>query len=283
MTQSERAAELRALHARRPLVLPNAWDAGSARLIERAGAAAIATTSAGVSWALGRGDGQTLARDEMLRAVAEIVRSVRIPVTADVESGYGSGSPEDVAETVRQVLAIGAAGINLEDSPGRDGEVLLAPEAHAERLLAAREAAAAAGGDLVINARTDVFLCAVGAPESRFDEAVRRANRYCAAGADCLFVPGVVDAETIARLVRAVDGPLNVMAMPGAPSVSELGELGVARVTVGPAIAQAALGAAWRFVRELLDDGTYGRADDLFPFAEVAATFAAPRSGARAT
>ena len=213
----------------------------------------------------------------MLQAIRYIVQAVTVPVTADIEGGYGTGSTRDVAETVRELIDIGAAGINLEDSPGHDGQVLLAPEAHAERIRAAREAAVTAGGDLVINARTDVYLFQVGAPESRFDEAVRRANIYRSAGADCLFVPGVIDAETIAALVRAIDGPLNVMAMPGAPSTSQLGQLGVARVSVGPAITQAALAATRRAARELLEQGTYGRPEDGLPFAEVNGMFASAK------
>lgn len=272
-SQSDRAAYFRQLHGNRPLVLPNAWDAASARVIEQAGALAIATTSAGVSWSHGRGDGQKLKREEMIQAIRHIVETVAVPVTADIEGGYGSGSPRDVADTVQALIAIGAAGINLEDSPGSDGEILLAPEAHAERIRAVREAARAAGGDLVINARTDVYLFHVGAPETRFDSAVQRANLYRAAGADCLFVPGVIDAETIARLARAIDGPLNVMAMPGAPNVSRLGELGVARVSVGPVIALAALAATQRAARELLEQGTYGKPEDLLPFGEVNSLF----------
>ena len=199
MNQSDRAAYFRQLHTKRPLVLPNAWDAASARVIELAGALGIATTSAGVSWSCGRADGQKLRREEMIQAIRYVVQTVAVPVTADIESGYGSGSTHDVAETVRALVAIGAVGINLEDSPGRDGEVLLAPDAHVERIRAAREAARAAGGDLVINARTDVYLMQVGAPETRFDRAVQRANLYRAAGADCLFVPGVIDATRSAR------------------------------------------------------------------------------------
>lgn len=275
MSQTDRAAHFRQLHTHRPLVLPNAWDAASARVIELAGGLAIATTSAGVSWSHGRSDGQELRREEMLRAIRCIVQTVAVPVTADIESGYGNGSTDDVAETVHALIAIGVAGINIEDSPGRDGEVLLAPAVHAERIRAAREAALGVGADLVINARTDVYLFQVGAPETRFDAAVQRANLYRAAGADCLFVPGVIDAGTIAALVRAIDGPLNVMAMPGAPTTSELGQLGVARVSVGPGIAQAALAATRRAARELLEQGTYGTPEDSLPFAEVNAMFAA--------
>ncbi len=279
MSQSDRAAHFRELHTRRPLVLPNAWDAASARVIELAGAPAIATTSAGVSWSHGRADGQKLRREEMIQAIRYMVETVAVPVTADVEGGYGGGSTDDVPETVRALVAIGAAGINLEDSPGREGEVLLAPEAHAERIRAARDAARAAGGDLVINARTDVYLFQVGAPETHFHAAVQRANRYRAAGADCLFVPGVIDSETIAALVRAIDGPLNIMALPGAPSASQLGQLGVARVSVGPAIAQAALATTRRAARELLGQGTYGAPENSLPFDEANGMFAHAADG----
>ena len=283
MTQSDRARYFRQMHnpgaagpgaiRPNPLVLPNAWDAASARVIELAGAQAIASTSAGVSWAHGRGDGQTLRREEMLQAIRAMVQTVTVPVTADIEGGYGRGSADDVAETVRGLVASGAVGINLEDSPGRDGERLLAPAEHVERIRAARDAARDAGGDLVINARTDVYLFQVGAPETRFEAAVQRANVYREAGADCLFVPGVIDADTIAALVRAIDGPLNIMAMPGAPTVSQLAQLGVARVSVGSGIAQVALAATRRATRELLEQGTYGRPEDNLPFGEVNGMF----------
>ncbi len=273
MSQSDRAGHFRRLHDRRPLVLPNAWDAGSARVMEAAGASAIATTSAGVSWAHGRGDGEKLRREEMIRAIHYIAEAVSVPVTADVEGGYGSGSPRDVAETVRAVIDVGAVGINLEDSPGTDGETLLAPEVHAGRIRAARETARAVGADLVINARTDVYLFEVGRPEMRLDAAVERARLYRSAGADCVFVPGVIDVACIAELVRAIDGPLNIMAMPGAPSTSQLGELGVARVSVGPTFAQAALAATRRAARELLEQGTYGKPDDILTFGELSDLF----------
>jgi 2-methylisocitrate lyase-like PEP mutase family enzyme len=274
VSQSERAAYFRQLHTNRPLVLPNAWDAASARVIELAGALAIASTSAGVSWSYGRSDGQKLQREEMIQVIRRMAQAVTVPVTADVESGYGSGSTHDVAETAHALIALGVVGMNIEDSPGRDGQTLLAPEAHAERIRAAREAARAAGGDLVINARTDVYLFEVGAPETRFDAAVQRANLYRAAGADCVFVPGVIDAETIAALVQAIDCPVNIMAMPGAPSVAQLGHLGVARVSVGQAIIQAALATTRRAARELLEQGTYGTLEDSLPFGEANSMFA---------
>lgn len=273
MNQKERAAHFRQLHTRRPLVLPNAWDAASARIIEQAGAPAIATTSAAVSWTLGRGDGQKVTREEMIQAIRFITRTVEVPVTADIEGGYGTGSAQDVAETVRQVVAAGAVGINLEDTPGLKGETLLAPEAHAERIRAAREAASAAGGDLVVNARIDVYLFQAGAPETRFDETVRRAKIYREAGADCLFVPGVVDAETIGALVQAIDGPVNVMIGQGIPEVAELGRLGVARLSLGPAVALAALAATRQVAREVLEQGTYQTLKQSLPYGEVNGLF----------
>ena len=275
MSQQQQAkiAEFRRLHATRSLVLPNAWDAGSARLMEQAGARAIATTSAGISWSHGLPDGQRLTQDEMLQVIGRIARRVAVPVTADIEGGYGSGSPRDVAGTVRAVLDLGVAGINLEDSPGRDGSKLLSSQQQAERLAAARQEAQAAGCDLVINARTDVYLFGVGAPETRLAEVSRRAAAYLAAGADCVFVPGVIDRDTIAALVREIAGPVNIMAMPGAPSIAELQALGVARVSVGATIAQAALAATRHATRELVGQGTYGRSEDLLPFSDIRSLF----------
>jgi 2-methylisocitrate lyase-like PEP mutase family enzyme len=274
MNQSTLVAHFRQLHAKKPLILPNAWDAASARVIEAAGAPAIATTSAGVSWSFGRADGQKLRREEMLQVIGNIVRSVKVPVSADVETGYGNGSAKDVAETVQALISLGVAGINIEDSPGRDGQILLAPEEHAERIRIARQTATSMGGDLLINARTDVYLFQVGDVKARLSAAVERARLYRRAGADCVFVPGVVDIRTIAELVKGIEGPLNIMAMPGAPSAKQLGEIGVARVSVGPWIAQAALATAQRAASELLDQGTYTSLEASLPFAELNAMFA---------
>ncbi len=281
MNQPERVAHFRQLHAEKPLILPNAWDAASARVIEAAGAPAIATTSAGVSWSLGRADGQKLRREEMLQVICNIVESVRVPVSADMESGYGDGSGKDVADTVQALISMGVAGINIEDSPGQGGQVLLAPEQQAERIRMARQAATSVGGDLLINARTDLYLFEVGDVKTRFSAAVERARLYRRAGADCVFVPGVIDISTIVELVRAIEGPLNIMAMPGAPSAKQLGEIGVARVSVGPWIAQAALTVAQRAARELVEDGTYKSLEASLPFADLNAMFAqSPRQKA---
>jgi 2-methylisocitrate lyase-like PEP mutase family enzyme len=277
MTQHDLAAQFRSLHSRGahgPLVLPNAWDAMSARVVEAAGAKAIATTSAGVSWALGYPDGQGLTREAMLEAVRRIVAAVRIPVTADVESGYGTGSPEDVAATARGVIDAGAVGMNLEDSPGRDGASMLDADTQAERIAAARDAAKKAGVDLFINARIDTYLRKFGDDANRFDETVRRARLYVGAGADGVFVPLVLDGDTIGRLAAAVGAPLNVIGGPGVPSIPELGALGVARVSVGPGLARAVMAFIRKSATETLGAGTYATLAEQIPSPEANALFA---------
>jgi len=267
-TQAQQAERFRALHTGpRLLVLPNAWDAISARLIEEAGFPAIATSSAGVAWALGYADGERISRGEMLAVVRRIVLGVRIPVTADVEAGYGA-TPEAAAETARGVIAAGAIGLNLEDAT--DEGRLLDLTLQVERVRAVREAGAAARVPLVVNARTDAFEMKQWSPTERFTAAVRRANAYRAAGADCLFVPHVSDAGTIERLAREIAGPLNVIAGPPAPPLGELEALGVRRASLGPRIVQATLGLIRRITAELRERGTYEALTDLvIPFAEI--------------
>jgi 2-methylisocitrate lyase-like PEP mutase family enzyme len=272
LTQRERAAVFRRLHppvAGDLLVLPNAWDAMSARVIETAGARAIATTSSGVSWALGRRDGQGLTRDEMAGAVRRIVDAVGIPVSADIEAGYGAGTPEDVAETVRAVLDAGAVGINLEDGPGQAGAALIPVEAQAERLAAARSAAEGAGIDLFINARTDVYLRRVGEEDGRLAETLGRARVYRGAGADGIFVPGVVDGPTLGQLVAGVGAPLNVLTGRAGPTIPELRRLGVARVSVGPSIALAVMTQIRAVAGELLGEGSYTGLRGVMPYDEA--------------
>lgn len=265
--------------AGRILVLPNAWDAMSARLIEDAGARAIATTSAGVAWALGRTDGEGLTRDQMINAVERITRVVRVPVTADVERGYGDGTPADVAETVRRVIGAGAVGINLEDAPGLDGAALMDVDAQVERIAAAREAASSEGVELFINARIDPYLAQAGPPEGRFDETVRRAQAYVGAGADGVFVPGVADAETIRALATSVGAPLNVMTGRGGagPSIADLQALGVARVSIGPSLTLAVMAQIRRAAKEVLEQGTFGEMAGGLTFPEVNALFSPGR------
>ncbi|MDQ0994114.1 isocitrate lyase/phosphoenolpyruvate mutase family protein [Streptomyces sp. V3I7] len=254
-TLRDRALAFRSLHVPgRPLVLPNAWDAMSARLAEDAGAAAVATTSAGLAWAVGVADGDHLDRGRALDALARITAAVRVPVSADIESGYAE-DPAGVADTVRAVLAAGAVGVNIEDALQEAGAGPLRPVAEqAERIAAAREAADKEGVPLYVNARVDTFLRGAGG----VDLTLERAAAYRAAGADGIFVPGVVDPGTVKALADGTDAPLNVMAGPGAPAVPVLAGLGVARVSAGPALAQAAYAVARRAARELLDTGTYG-------------------------
>jgi 2-methylisocitrate lyase-like PEP mutase family enzyme len=253
--RTDRALAFRALHIPgTPLILPNAWDAVSALLVEDAGAAAVATTSAGLVWALGAPDGERVDRATALAAVARIADAVTVPVTADIESGYAEDT-EDLAGTVRAVLAAGAVGVNIEDAlhgAGAGGPLRSVGE-QAERIAAVREAADAAGVPLFVNARTDTFLSGAGG----VDLTLERAAAFRAAGADGIFVPGAVDPGTVEELVNGVDGPLNVMAGPGAPTVAELAALGVARVSVGSGIAQAAHALVRRAARELLDTGAY--------------------------
>jgi 2-methylisocitrate lyase-like PEP mutase family enzyme len=239
----------------RLLVLPNVWDAASARLFARAGFPALATTSAGIAFALGYPDGEHISRADMVTAVRRIVARVRVPVTADMEAGYGP-RPEDVADTVRETVAAGAVGMNLEDSDPA-GSGLFELQRQVERVRAAREAAAATGVPFTVNARTDVFLAAVGDPAGRVAHAVRRLNAYRAAGADCLFVPDVLDEATIAVLVREVAGPLNVLAVPGMPPLAELERLGARRVSVGSGPMRAALGLVRRIAEQLHGGGAF--------------------------
>ncbi|MFI6625103.1 isocitrate lyase/phosphoenolpyruvate mutase family protein [Streptomyces sp. NPDC050528] len=252
-TLRDRALAFRALHVPgRPLVLPNAWDAASARIVEDAGASAVATTSAGLAWALGVADGDRLDRERALAAVARITASVTVPVSADIESGFAK-DPAGVADTVRAVLAAGAVGVNIEDAL-YGGEGVLRPIAEqAERIAAARAAADAEGVPLFINARIDTYLRGVGG----VDATLERAAAFRAAGADGIFVPGAVEPGTVKELADRIDAPLNVLVGPGAPPVAELAALGVARVSAGSSIAAAAYAVVRRAARELLDTGTY--------------------------
>jgi 2-methylisocitrate lyase-like PEP mutase family enzyme len=256
---TDTADRFRSLHrGGAPLVLPNAWDVASARLVEDAGAAAVATSSAGVAWSLGAPDGDRLDRDRALDLIARVAAAVRVPVTADIENGYAT-DPGGVAETIRGVIAAGAVGVNLEDATYEAGEPALSSiEAQTARIAAAREAADATGVRLYLNARTDIYLLGVGERDTRLPATLDRAAAYLAAGADGIFVPGTTDPETVSALVKGISAPLNILAGPGAPSIKELAALGVARVSVGSKLTAAAYGAARRAAEELLGAGTYG-------------------------
>lgn len=253
MTASEQAAQaedFRALHIPgRPIRIANAWDAGSARLIESCGAAAIATTSAGLAWARGYPDGDALPPAVLAAAVAEIVRVVNVPVSVDAEGGY-SDDPATVGENVRAILDAGGIGINIEDGSA-------SPDLLVAKIAAARAAGDAAGVRLFINARTDVYLRELVPAADAIAESLARGARYAAAGADGLFVPGVKDPDAIRAIAAGTALPLNVLVIPGLASIDELAALGVARVSAGSQIAQAAAGLARRAAREFLETGRY--------------------------
>ncbi|MEU3839331.1 isocitrate lyase/phosphoenolpyruvate mutase family protein [Streptomyces sp. NPDC028635] len=269
--QPDQALLFRSLHtSARPLALANAWDVASTGVIAAAGAPAIATTSAGIAWSLGCPDGEGLTADRVLELIARIVAAVDVPVTADIEGGYGRDAAR-VADTVTGVLEAGAVGVNIEDGtrPPADLEA---------RLQAARGAAERAGVALFLNARTDTYLLGLGDPTTRLRDTLERARRYVDAGADGIFVPGVTDPATIKELTEAISVPVNIMAGPGAPDVAELGALGVARVSLGSGIAQTAYAAARRAARHLYDTGDYRPLADAMTFSELNGMFPDPRT-----
>ena len=243
-----RVAAFRALHAPGEiLVLPNAWDAGSAALIESCGARAIATTSAAVSWSHGYPDGEKLPPAALLQTVSEILRVVKVPVSVDIEAGF-SRAPDEVASFVLKVIELGAVGINLED--GTDSADLLAA-----KIQAVKSAATRAGSDVFVNARTDVLLRQLVPADQAVAEVLARAERYARAGADGLFVPLLAEPDAIRKITGAVDLPVNVMAIPSLAKVAELRALGVRRLSAGSAVAQVALAAAQAAVENFLADG----------------------------
>jgi 2-methylisocitrate lyase-like PEP mutase family enzyme len=268
--QARKAEQLRKLHGGpRILILPNAWDVASARIVEELGFPAIATTSAGIAAVLGYPDGQQISRDEMLDMVARIARSVRVPVTADLEAGYGV-TIGDMTETVKAMVAAGAVGMNLEDVTGSDESSQVDLRLQIEKIRAIRRVGESLGVPVVLNARTDVYLMRIGPAETRFERTVERLRAYHDAGADCLFAPGLKDRETIAKLVQALRAPLNILVTAGSPTLFELEKMGVARASTGSAVMRAALGLTRRIAKELMESGTYDSLlDGAVPFAEI--------------
>jgi 2-methylisocitrate lyase-like PEP mutase family enzyme len=255
--QQEKATAFRAMHSGSEiLLLPNVWDVASARIIEETGFPAIATTSAGIAFAMGYPDGEKISRDEMLMAVARIAGAVNVPVTADVESGYGP-TPEDAAQTAQAVIEAGTVGMNLEDAPGDSGKPLAELSRQLEKIRAVRETATRLRVPLVLNARTDVYLLEVGDPATRYDETVRRLAAFRDAGADCVFAPGLRDAPTIGRLISDLRYAVNILGGPGSLSVPELRQLKVARVSLGSGPMRATLGVLRDIGKELKTKGTY--------------------------
>ena len=251
--QAEKAEKFRKLHhGPQMLLLPNAWDVASARILEECGHPAIATSSAAVAYSLGYADGQRISRGEMLEVAGRIARAANIPVTADLEAGYGT-TPKDMADTVKAAIAAGIIGMNLEDVTGDDESTLVDLPLQLEKIRAIREAASSAGVPFVLNARTDIYLMPIGPEATRFERTVERLRAYREAGADCLFAPGVYDLETIQKLVKAVEAPLNILASPSCPPVPEMEKAGVARVSAGSYIMRAAMGLVQRIGKEMLE------------------------------
>jgi 2-methylisocitrate lyase-like PEP mutase family enzyme len=249
MDLSSRAGVLHELHqGPRPLVLANVWDATSAAIVEGAGFEALATSSAAVVRSLGYEDGGGAAVDEVFPAIARITRSVRVPVSADLEDGYRL----DPKELVSRLLGAGAVGCNLEDADHHDGEPLVDAEGFSERIAAIKQAGIESGVDVVLNARTDVFLREVGDPAGRVDEVLRRARLYLEAGADCIFTPARnLDDHTIATVIAGVGGPVNLLVGPEPAQVARAAHLGARRISVGSGLAKKLSDQMTELVTEL--------------------------------
>lgn len=273
VAQRKKAEDFLALH-RAPgiLALCNTSDVAGARIVVKAGFPAVASSSGGVAWMLGYPDGEIIPRDEMLVAVRRIADAVDVPVTADMEAGYGH-APEMVAETVRLTIEAGAVGLNIEDSDAQaKGHPLLDFDLSVERIIAARAAADTAGVPMVINARTDGFYG--GGNDASFAQTVSRGNAYLEAGASCVFVPFVRDAKIIGSICPEIAGPVNILAGALSPPLPELRELGVARVSIGGLLSLAAATVIRRAAEELRDHGTYAFANDLITHPEMNALLA---------
>lgn len=249
------------------LVLLNSWDTGSSKLIEACGYKAIATTSMGIAASLGYPDCQIIQLSEMIHVMTGIVKGVQVPVTVDIEAGYGNNIDE-IIESVKKIIATGIVGINIEDSLELS-PALLDEKEFCERISAIRYLSDSLGFHLVINARTDSFYVSSGSQQEKLSESIRRGNKYREAGADCIFVQPVWEKETIATLVKEINAPINILANPGIgsgvpPSVRELQDLGVARLSLGSGLMKATLALIKKVANELSEKGTYNNLLDMF-------------------
>ncbi|MGE5479905.1 MAG: isocitrate lyase/PEP mutase family protein [Chloroflexota bacterium] len=266
--QKEKAERFLQYHLEKEiLVLLNSWDAGSSKLVEACGYKAIATTSMGVAASLGYPDCQVITLSEMIEVITKIVNAVQVPVTADIEAGYGNNLDE-IIDSVKKIIATGIVGINIEDSIDLN-PVLIDETEFCERISAIRELSDSLGFHLVINARTDSFYTSTGSPREKLSESIRRGNKYREAGADCIFVQPVWEKEKIATLVKEIDAPINILANPGnagvlPPSVRELQDLGVARLSLGSGLMKATLALIKKVATELSEKGTYNLLFDTF-------------------
>lgn len=242
------------------LVLLNSWDIGSSKLIEACGYKAIATTSMGIAASLGYPDCQVIQLSEMIDAITKIVNNVQVPVTVDIEAGYGNNLNE-IVESLKKIIATGIVGINIEDSINLN-PILIDEMEFCERISAIRALSVSLGFHLVINARTDSFYTKKGSPQENLSESIKRGNKYHEAGADCIFVQPVWDKETISTLVKEINAPINILSNPSSgaglpPSVRELQDLGVARLSFGSSLMKATLALIKKFADELHEKGTY--------------------------
>lgn len=259
MDQVARARIFQQLHlGPEILVIANAWDAASARVFEDAGVRAVGTGSAGIAFSHGYPDNEFVPKDVILAATREIVRAVNVPVTADILNGLGA-TTEAVVATVKDVIAIGAVGVNIEDSTDVQGPRLVDVAQQVEKIRAVCDAARDSGVPIVVNARTDSFWLKLGDERERLRVSIDRANLYREAGAHCLFVPSAIGKDVIATLVKEIHGPVNILTVPGCPPIPELQALGVRRVSEGSGPMRATMMLARRIAEELLQKGTYTR------------------------
>ncbi|HLO60212.1 MAG TPA: isocitrate lyase/phosphoenolpyruvate mutase family protein [Bacteroidales bacterium] len=261
-------------HDNEILVLLNSWDIGSSKLIEACGYKAVATTSMGIAASLGYPDSQVIKLPEMISVITGIVNSVKVPVTVDIEAGYGN-TPYEIIESVTKIISTGIAGINIEDSNNLS-PVLTDEKEFCERISSIRQLSDSLGFHLVINARTDSFYTSTGSHREKLSESIKRGNKYREAGADCIFVQPVWDKETISTLVKEINAPINILANPSIgegfpPSVRELQDLGVARLSLGSSMMKATLALIKKAADEIMHKGTYEVLSDAFTPREKAA------------
>jgi 2-methylisocitrate lyase-like PEP mutase family enzyme len=264
-------------HDKEMLVLLNSWDTGSSKLIEACGYKAIATTSMGIAASLGYPDSQVIQLSEMIEAITGIVNGVHVPVTVDIEAGYGNNLNE-IIDSVKKIIATGIVGINIEDSIDLS-PVLVDEMEFCERISAIRALSDSLGFHLVINARTDSFYTSSGSQQEKLSESIRRGNKYREAGADCIFIQPVWEKETISTLVKEINAPVNILSNPGIgaglpPSVQELQDLGVARLSLGSSLMKATLALIKKVADELSEKGTYNiLLDSLTPLPDAALAY----------
>ena len=255
--QRQLAETFRKLHRAPPiLLLPNSWDPMSARIFEAAGFPAAATTSGGLAWALGYQDGERTPWPEVVAATRRIAEAVRVPLTADIETGYGE-TPDELSRSITDIIGAGAVGVNLEDGMPNPKEPVRTIEDAAAHIRAARAAASAAGVPIVINARIDLYLKHVGDEATRFTETLRRAEAYLAAGADCIFVFAVADLDLIKKLTAAIKAPVNVVGRAGGPGLKALEAAGVARVSIASGASMVVMSTIQRIAEELRQTGEF--------------------------